>query len=422
MTPSALRPRSVLFLAGAWLLAGLPLGCGGEAEPPETNPPAPVKWMEARQLFVEEWTELLGTTQPLPDRAAKVTAPVEARVVSVLRGKDGKPVVEGQRVKKGDLIVQLDARLIQANHDKLKASLKKLDDQEKLAENDVGLARIEVKRLKRLKAQRITVAESDVEKAELTLRNAELKQQGIKTDREAGQAELEALEVQLTLYKLTAPIDGRLGRLLVQPGQTLPAGTVVTDVVNLDDQIEVLCFVPPHVAQRLKKGQPARVGAVDEQPVGEAAGVVGKVEFIADQAEVDTGNFAVKVRFPNDKLRLRANTTLRIRILTTPGKASLTLPEGAILEDQDPPAVIVVEDHKKEKKEGKEIETGKARKLRVKLGIRDRVLHAVEIVSLDDPEKKWKGTLESALFVVSENSKGLRTGDAVKLEEEEEEE
>ena len=47
-------------------------------------PPAPVKWEGPRQLFLEEWTELVGTTEPLPDHAARVTAPVEGRVSAVL--------------------------------------------------------------------------------------------------------------------------------------------------------------------------------------------------------------------------------------------------------------------------------------------------------------------------------------------------
>jgi hypothetical protein len=109
-------------------------------------------------------------------------------------------------------------------------------------------------------------------------------------------------------------------------------------------------------------------------------------------------------------------------VLTTPGKAALTLPESAIMEDQDPPTVLVVEDYKQEKnKEGKEEETGKARSLRVKLGTRDRVLHLVEILGLDDPDKKWQGTVETAKFIV-EKGQGLRTGDSVKLETEDEDE
>jgi RND family efflux transporter MFP subunit len=405
------------------LLAGLPLGCGGTKAPEETPSPAPVKWMEARQMVVKEWTELLGTTQPLPELAARITAPVEGRVVSVLQGAKGKTLVEGQPVKKGDVIVQLDARLVQANLDKMKATaLKDLDEQEKQSKVAVDQARVKLNRLKKAKAQGLTVAAPDIQEAELALKDAKLKLDALQTKREAAQAELKGLDVQVKLYTLTAPIDGQLGRLLVSKGQTLAVGTLVADVINIDKQIDVLCFVPPHVARRLKKGQTAQVGAVGEEATGASAGPEGRVEFIADQAEVDTGNFAVKVRFPNDRLRLRANTTLRIRVQTSPKKACLTLPETAIQEDQDPPAVIVVEDYKKEKdKDDKEVEMGKARKLRVKLGIRDRVLHLVEVISLDDPEKKWKGNLETAKFVV-ERGQGLRNGDAIKLEVEDEDE
>ena len=98
---------------------------------------------------------------------------------------------------------------------------------------------------------------------------------------------------------------------------------------------------------------------------------------------------------------MRVNTTLRVRVLTTPGKACLTLPEAAVFMDSDPPGVIIVEDHKLGKDaDGKEIETGTARKLRVTLGMRDRALHLVEVLGLQDPENQWRGTLDTAIFVV----------------------
>src|SRR5438445_7116786 len=99
-----IRRPDLLRCSLSWIIvACLPVGCGRQAAPPEEEPPpAPVKWMEARQLFIEEWTELLGTTQALPDRAARITAPVEGRVVSVLRDAQGRPVTEGQIIKKGD--------------------------------------------------------------------------------------------------------------------------------------------------------------------------------------------------------------------------------------------------------------------------------------------------------------------------------
>src|SRR5262249_11099257 len=89
---------------------------------------------------------------------------------------------------------------------------------------------------------------------------------------------------------------------------------------------------------------------------------------------------------------------------------------------QDPPAVVVVEDvETKTNADGKEEQTGKARRLRAVVGVRDRVLRQVEVMRLEDPEKKGHGDLEHALGVI-EKGQGLQTGDAVKLEVEEDEE
>src|SRR5262245_61165810 len=100
--------RSCRLVAATLVLAGLPLGCSRAKPVEEKVPPAPVKWEGPRQLSLEEWTELVGTTQPLPDHAARVTAPVEGRVVAVLQGAAGKPLVEGQPVKAGDVLARLE--------------------------------------------------------------------------------------------------------------------------------------------------------------------------------------------------------------------------------------------------------------------------------------------------------------------------
>jgi hypothetical protein len=79
----------------------------------------------------------------------------------------------------------------------------------------------------------------------------------------------------------------------------------------------------------------------------------------------------------------------------------------------------VVENYKKEMDKGKEVETGTARLLRVRLGIRDRVLHLVEVVGLSDPEGKWQGTFNEEVRFVVERGQGLRNGDPIRLEVEE---
>jgi RND family efflux transporter MFP subunit len=408
------------------VLAGFALGCARQAPPAEeTAPPAPVKWMEARQLFIEEWTELLGTTQPLPDHAARITAPLEGQVVSVLQDSHRRTVTEGQAVKKGNVIVQLDASIARANRDKAEAAYEEYQQLIQQAELGVKLAEIELRRLQELAKESTTanlVSPIDIEKAQVALEDANSKRRGAQLHAKSSEKELKALDEQLKLYTLTAPLNGRLGRLQVVPGQTIAPGTLVTEVLDIGKEIDVLCFVPPHTAERLKIGQPARIGGIGQPSGDSSARSEGRVQFIADQAEVDTGNFAVKVRFPNTALRLPGNLTLRLRVLTVPGKAALTLPESAILEDQDPPTVLVVEDYKLEKTaDGKETETGKVRSLQVKVGMRDRVLQQVEILGLKDPDNKWQGSPEAAKFIY-EKGKGLRTGDAVKLEAEDEDE
>ncbi|HVY16169.1 MAG TPA: hypothetical protein VHB27_13170, partial [Rhodopila sp.] len=58
-------------------------------------------------------------------------------------------------------------------------------------------------------------------------------------------------------------------------------------------------------------------------------------------------------------------------------------------------------------------------KLRALLGVRDRERHLVEILGLEDPEKKEKVSLDDVLFII-EGGHGLHSGDAVRLEEKEE--
>jgi RND family efflux transporter MFP subunit len=418
MTLFSFRP--VLFL----FLIALPVGCK-RAQPPgdEKVPPAPVKWENARRLNLSEWTELAGTTQPLPDRVARVTAPVEGQVLTVLQGAAGKPIEEGQPVQKGDVIVQLDTTILRNNRDRAAAQEKILQEELEQAKLVVKSATLEVERLKELKASEKPggtrlVSPFEMKKADLSLDDAQSKLRGAERKLEAGKKDVAALDEQLRLYTLKAPINGRLNRLQTMTGQTLTVGTVVTDVMDVSEQIDVLCFVPARVAVKLKLGQKAQVGGLDKDASGESSGTEGVVAFIAEQAEPDTGNFAVKVRFPNKEAKLSVNAVLQIRVQTQPEKECFAIPEAAVMEDEDKPRVVVVEEAK-DKKTGelKKDEKGEpvmvARRVAVKLGIRDRVLHQVEILGFDDP--KWQGDVETTLFV-TERGQGLQTDDEVKLQ------
>jgi RND family efflux transporter MFP subunit len=418
-----------VFLAGLLVLACTPLACKRAAAPAEEKtPPAPVKWEGVRQLSLEEWTELVGSTEPLPDHAARVTAPVEGLVMSVLQGAAGKPVVEGQPVQAGDILVRLDDTVLRNQRDKAESAKKVLQAEKEGSLVAVKQAEVEIRSLQDLKRQgqtsgQMLVTPIQLEKAALALDAARARVRADDRKLDAADDEISALDRQLKLYTLTAPRKGRLGRLQVVVGETLHVGTPVAEVVDIEDEINVLCFVPAADVRRLQLGQTAHLGKVEKDPAAEnGPDPEGKVEYIADQAEPDTGLFAVKVRFPNRDSKLRANSVVRLRVLTRPGRACWAVPESALMEDQDPPSLVVVEDvHPQTNADGKEEQVATARRLQAKVGVRDRVLGQVEILELQDPEKKWKGDLESALVVV-EKGAGVQTGDAVRLEEEDDDE
>ncbi|MGH7224873.1 MAG: hypothetical protein ACRELF_16745, partial [Gemmataceae bacterium] len=160
----------------------------------------------------------------------------------------------------------------------------------------------------------------------------------------------------------------------------------------------------------------------------------GHIVFIADQAQAETGTIAVKVRFANQYGKLRANTLVRIKVQTKKDHCDFTIPEAALLEDQEKPAVLVVEMEKKKDKEGnaitdkegKEIEEPHVHRYVAELGLRDRKKEngRVEIRALfegKDEKKKKVPLTKDTLFVV-EGGHGLEDGDLVALKKEEEHE
>lgn len=410
---------SVFFLAGLFFLG--PIGCHKAAAPTEEEPKAPVKAVAAQSISLGEYTELLGATQTLPQHSARVTAPVEGHVLWALNDGSGTAVVEGQHVKKGQVIVQLDDRIVQANRTKTQGMLEDLQAQKRQADIAVQLAQLERDRLEKLlpggNGAIPLISRVELEKASLVYKDAEAKRNAVLAKEKSVRGDLDVLDVQLGYHKLRTPIAGRLGTVQAVPGQTLPIGTSVADVVDLRE-IDVVCVVPPDNIAKLDLDQTAWLTTNQGQIAPRESGPVGKVVFIAVQAQADTGNFLAKVRFPNPDVRLRANMVVRVQVRTQPEKERLTIPVAALMEDLNQPFVVVVENVKTEKnKEGEEEKHGEARKLRAILGVRDRERHIVEILGLEDPEKKEKVDLEGLLFVI-EGGRGLQNGDAVRVEQE----
>jgi RND family efflux transporter MFP subunit len=355
--------------------------------------------------------------------------------LSILPSDKGKPLVEGQHVEKGQVIVRLDDRVHRANRDKLLVADPELQELIKQAETLVELARIEVERLERLKKSSGTsvplVTRLELDKARIALKDAESKYKGVKAKEDIARAEVKAIDEQLALLTLRAPIAGHLGMVHAYPGQTLAAGASVAEVIDLED-IDVLCFVPSSTVNHLQLDQVVRFEGNGEAITDAIKLEQGRIVFISDQAQAETGTIAIKARFSNKNRKLRANTLVRVRVRTEKKPECYTIPEAALLEDQEEPAVLVVETKKKEDKEGnvikdkdgKEVEEEHVHKYQAKLGLRDRDKHRVEILGLVKVEEEKKEPVplkEDTRFVV-EGGHGLEDGDLVTLKKEEHEE
>jgi WD40 repeat protein len=392
--------RVLTVLGGAVLVAGvlagvLALGRGQvSGKPAEETRLAPVKVVAARVFRFGEWTELVGSTQPLPDRTAHVSAPVAARIVRILGEGKGLPLVEGGPVQANQILVQLDDSVPRAYREQLAALRADLERQRK-------------------QGQSVASALGLVE------------------------AGLAALDAQIAQFSIRAPFAGVLGPIQVTPGQAIRAGTTVADVVRLDE-VDVLCCVPPRTLGRLAVGQKARLSGMpppyqDTPPVGSkyadaaaANGDVlphqveqepphGKVAWIAPQADPATGNYAVKVRFANRDGRLRLNCVERVQVLTEPEKDRLTIPEDALLEDQDPPVVMAAQNLKVQKTATGDTRVATAVALRPVLGVHDRELRRVEILQLRGAQTGDLASIRDVRFII-EGAGGLHDNDPLRVD------
>lgn len=416
-----LHPKKWLFVL---LYIAALAGCH-HADPvaEEEIRPAPVKVVLARLLVIGQKTDLLGTTQALPNHLARISAPFEGRLFSILKTPDGKAVDEGQLVKAGDVIAQLDVRLLEASRAEAVATLEEMNEQKKQAEYAVQQASLEVKRLDDLAmldqgSSSKLVRPIEKEKARLAWQDAESKLRGAIARQTAGLAKVKSLNDQIDLSTLRSPIAGRLGLLQVVPGQSLAVGVAVAEVLDLAE-IDVISYVPQHTVTQLAIGMPARIKSTEESAAKESNGPLGRIVYIAQQAQAETGNYAVKIRFPNPDLKLKANAVVTVEVQIEEDKQRMTIPDSALMEDRDPPGVVVLDDSKIEKtRDGKEEQRGKARVLRATIGVRDRSWHVVELLSLENAETKEMVPLKDALIII-EGGHGLHDGDLVKIQAEE---
>jgi len=310
--------------AAAGSRAGAPgVGRGGPGGP--FGGPVPVRVGEVRQGDFPVELRALGT----------VTA---YNTVSVRSRADGELVKvlfrEGQQVKAGDLLAEVDPRLYQTALKQAEGTLQESRAQLRNAELDLA----------RYKA---LYADDSVAKQTLDTQAALVAQ--YRGTVLANQAAVEEARVNLDYTRIRAPIDGRLGLRQVDVGN-LVSSSDTTPLVTITQTrpISVSFTLPegelPQVLEQLHAGHTLTVEAWDRSERNRLE--TGELESLDNQIDLTTGTLRLKARFENAGGRLFPNQFVNVRLRVSTREQALLVPVAALQFGSRGTFVYVVENGK----------------------------------------------------------------------------
>jgi membrane fusion protein (multidrug efflux system) len=203
----------------------------------------------------------------------------------------------GQQVKRGQLLVQLDDTLQQA--------------QLQQAQAQAGIARTNLQRSRELQAQGF-VSHSAVDQ---NLANMQV-----------AQAQVAVAQAQLARMQVLAPFDGTVGLRAVDVGDYVKDGA---DLVNIEDlsSLMVRFALPERVLERLRVGQPVEV-SIDALP-GRA--FKGRVQAVDSQLDANGRALQVLAQLANPGGQLRPGMFARARVVFAVLEGAVVVPEEALV-------------------------------------------------------------------------------------------
>jgi len=223
---------------------------------------------------------------------------------------------EGQFVKQGDLLVQLDPRPFQAELDQ--ATAKKAQDEANLVNMRRDLERFQ-------KAGTLATTQKQID-----TQHSLVAQQEALVKADAGA--IDNARVQLGYTTIRAPISGRVGFRLVDQGNIIHAGDVggVATIAQIQP-IAVIFTEPeeelPRILEELKAG-PLQVMALTSD--GKRVLGKGELSLVNNQVDMTTGSIKLKAKFANEDKILWPGLSVATRLLITTRKNVVVIPDAAV--------------------------------------------------------------------------------------------
>jgi len=302
----------------AWYVVHEPAKIGPSHASSAIVPAVPVTAGLAEPKDIPVYLTGLGTVQ------AFNTVVVKVRVDGQL---DKVAFTEGQDVKAGDLLAQIDPRPFQAALDQAKAVKAKDEAQLENAKRDL---------------QRFLNLHDFATKQSVDTQNALVRQ--LEATIQGDQAAIESAQTQLAYSTITAPLSGRTGVRLIDQGNIVHASdanglVMITQLQPISVIFSLSDRQLTDISREMANG-PLKViaeGRTDHQPLGE--GTLTLVDNLIDQS---TGTIRLKATFPNEDHALWPGQFINIRLLLRTLQQVVTVPSTAIQRGPDGMYVYVI--------------------------------------------------------------------------------
>jgi multidrug efflux system membrane fusion protein len=282
--------------------------------------PAPVLVARANVADVPVYLDAVGTTKAL--NTVTVRSQVDGKLMKIL-------FAEGQDVKRGDVIAEIDPRTYQAALDQVVA--KKAQDEATLAN-----ARIDLDRYSRLLAANSgSKQQADTQKAVVAQLEAQVN---------LDQAAIDNARTILEYTKIVAPLSGRTGIRQVDEGNIVRASDANGIVVVTEIRPISIFFNLPQqqlfqVSKAFAQGPlPVEATAPDGRTIVDR----GKLQVIDNQMDQTTGTIRMKADFPNAELQLWPGQFVNIRLLVETLKQVVVVPTSSVQRGPNGTFVYVV--------------------------------------------------------------------------------
>ncbi len=279
-------------------------------------PPTAVRVVTSRTMDVPLELSAIGTVEP------ESTVEVKSRVAGQVRSIHFQ---EGQDVTRGQLLFLIDPEPLNAQLAELEANLARDSALAKQAratvlkdEAQLKTARSQAGRSAQLSREGIISKEqtetastaADTSAGVLAADQAAIESADAAT--KADMARLNATRLQLSYTRVTAPISGRAGAVLVRPGNLVKENDVSLVTLLLVSPVFVTFSVPEQFLQEIRRNQAGRPLAVDaKSPSGAHAS--GVLRFLDSAVDATTGTIKLKAEFPNRERQLWPGSFATVR-------------------------------------------------------------------------------------------------------------